>query len=140
MEDGLGRLRIKHTGITVSNLETSLEFYCGVLGLEQTFYKERSEAWIGELVGYPGAKLKIAYAGGIELLEYVYPFATPHNPGTAAPGAAHVCFEVSDVDHWVKKLQDRLVGYAIIPDGPNEGAKAAYFRDPDGFTLEFFQA
>src|SRR5579859_3824944 len=70
---------VHHRGITVSNLERSIEFYHEVLGLE--FATEPTDVFSGEDLsrglGVPGASLRLAMlkAGDadVELLEYVTP-------------------------------------------------------------------
>jgi hypothetical protein len=64
-----------HTGITVSNLERSLEFWRDVLGFELSHTAHQTGELAREITGVAGAELKLAVLkapGGhkIELLEY----------------------------------------------------------------------
>jgi lactoylglutathione lyase len=142
--------RIHHAGITVANLERSLRFYRDLLGLEVLVEMERDTPDIGQVVGYPGARIRIAFLGipgdgaRIELLEYVHPRGEPKSPETNEPPAGHVCFRVADI----RALHARLVaaGVHIRSDGPveitqgvNTGTLALYTRDPDGYTVELLQ-
>ena len=142
--------RIHHAGITVSDLERSVAFYRDLLGLEVLMVFERTTEDIGRIVGYPGARLRIAFlqvpgdSARLELLQYVAPEGTPLKPETNQPGAGHVCFEVDDV----RALHERLVAAGTharasapveITQGPNRGVVALYYRDPDGYTVELFQ-
>src|SRR5947207_11641274 len=67
-----------HTGITVSNLERSLEFWRDVLGFELSHTAHQTGELAREITGVAGAEIKLAALrepGGhkIELLEYLAP-------------------------------------------------------------------
>src|SRR2546429_9541873 len=67
-----------HTGITVSNLERSLEFWQNVLGFEFSHRAHQTVERVEQITGVKGAELKLAVVkapGGhkIELLEYLAP-------------------------------------------------------------------
>src|SRR6202011_2921659 len=67
-----------HTGITVSNLERSLDFWHNVLGFEFSHSAHQSGEIAEQITGVKGAELKLAVVktpGGhkIELLEYLAP-------------------------------------------------------------------
>src|ERR1700686_2237634 len=67
-----------HTGITVSNLERSLEFWRDVLGFEFSHSAHQTGEMAEQITGVKGAELKLAVVkapGGhkIELLEYLAP-------------------------------------------------------------------
>ncbi|MCC6176802.1 MAG: VOC family protein [Chloroflexi bacterium] len=142
--------RIHHAGITVADLERSIAFYRDVLGLTVLGQYERTTPDIGEIVGYPGAHLRIAFVGvagdspRIELLQYVTPSAEGRGGETNVPGAGHVCFDVDDIDAVFRRLT--VAGYpprskapVELTQGPNSGVKALYVRDPDGYTIELRQ-
>ena len=141
---------IHHAGITVADLDRSLGFYRDVLGLEVLLTMVRDTPDIGDVVGYPGARIKIAFVGVpgdgvvVELLEYVEPRGEPRDPETRNPAQGHVCFDVDGIH----ALYDRLVatGVPVRSNGPvelkqgvNAGAFALYCRDPDGYTIELRQ-
>ena len=78
---------ILHTGLTVSNLDKSVEFYQDVLGLELIFrVDDRAPGWnndyIGRLVGIPNAELREAWLAlgdhVVELVEYLSPKVNRH--------------------------------------------------------------
>src|SRR6202030_4779797 len=71
-------LAADHTGITVSNLERSLEFWQNVLGFEFSHRAHQTSEMASEITGVAGAEIKLAVVkapGGhkIELLEYLAP-------------------------------------------------------------------
>ena len=142
--------RIHHAGVTVADLDRALGFYRDVLGLEVRVTMVRDTPDIGDVVGYPGARIRIVFVGvpgdpaAVELLEYLEPRGTPRDPETRNPAAGHICFDVEDIH----ALYERLVaaGAHVRSDGPvelkqgvNKGAFALYCRDPDGYTVELRQ-
>jgi lactoylglutathione lyase len=141
---------VHHAGVTVANLDRALAFYRDVLGLEVFVVAERTDATIGQIVGYPGARIKLAFCGvpgdsaRVELLEYLEPRGESGGGDTFRPGTGHVCFRVSDIEALYARISE--AGYAprstapvTINEGPNAGARAFYVRDPDGYTVELFQ-
>src|SRR5438477_11098048 len=65
-----------HTGITVSNLERSLEFWQNVLGFEFSHRAHQTSEMASEITGVPGAEIKLEVVKSpsghkIELLEYL---------------------------------------------------------------------
>ncbi len=86
-----------HASFTVKNLEASLEFYCGLLGLELYHQQVQHNEYTAKLVGYPDAHLKVAmlripnaFVGPsghhLELVEYVHPAGEPTDVSTNRPG------------------------------------------------------
>lgn len=136
-------------GLTVSDLDRSVEFYTKVLPFEKVSeFEAHGEAW-ERATGVFGVRLRTARLrlGGeaIELTEYLAP------QGAAAPADSrsndrwfqHVAIVVSDMDAAYKHLRAHKVRHAstgpqTLPGwNPNAGGiKAFYFRDPDGHPLE----
>jgi catechol 2,3-dioxygenase-like lactoylglutathione lyase family enzyme len=140
---------IDHTGFTVSSLEDSLAFWVDVLGFKllyiQTFEKG---PFIEEVVGVPGAALRLAMVEGpghmIELLEYT----SPDDRGTYKPrssdvGSVHLAFYVENIDALVARVAS--VGWPpvgkiqTVESGERKGLRLIYVRGPDGVTIEFLQ-
>jgi catechol 2,3-dioxygenase-like lactoylglutathione lyase family enzyme len=140
-----------HTGITVKNLDVSIPWYRDVLGLE--LLVEPTD-WTGEspelsqALDAPGADLRLAIFkvgdGSMELLEYRNP-PSPHP--TAVPanqlGAMHVAIRVDDAATKMEELKARGVEFLsplnVTEEGPLNGWKWVYFRDPDGILLEIVE-
>lgn len=141
---------IHHVGITVPDLERSIDFYHGVLGLE--FSSEPSPVFddprLGPAVGVPGANLKqVCLTCGdtlVELLEYTQP--EPPNEEPLPPngiGAAHLAFRVDDIELSRAELEAKGVEFLsevnVVDDGVLAGWRWVYFTDPDGNTLELVE-
>jgi catechol 2,3-dioxygenase-like lactoylglutathione lyase family enzyme len=138
-----------HTGITVSNLERSLEFWQNVLGFELSHRAHQTGEMASEITGVAGAEIKLAVVkapGGhkIELLEYLAP-PDRKNVGLRPCdlGHVHVALTVDNLDVVLNTIAASGWKAAGKPQtlttGPNAGKRVIYVRDPDGTTIEFMQ-
>ncbi len=138
---------VQHIGVPVSNLEVSLQFYEQVLGVTPNFTDLIEDAQVATAVRVDGARIKIAFLElgnvSLELIEYIAPKGAPYDRRNCDVGAIHVCFEVDDI-HAARELL-RTKGYDFSTDpisvgsGPLAGYTFAFFKDPDGIQLEFFE-
>ena len=138
-----------HAGITVSNLERSLEFWQNVLGFEFSHRAHQTSEMASEITGVAGAELKLAVVkapGGhkIELLEYLAP--ADRKKVDVRPcdvGSVHIAFTVDNLGAVLQKIAAsgwKTAGKPqTLKSGPNAGKRVIYVRDPDGTTIEFMQ-
>jgi glyoxylase I family protein len=117
---------IHHASVLVRDIEQSLGFYCGVLGLQ---IDSRRPA-----LGFPGAWLWVG-SQQIHLLELPNP--DPVNGRPVHGGRdRHIALTVEDLD----PLRE-LLARAGVPFSVSRSARRALFcRDPDGNALEFMEA
>ncbi len=138
-----------HTGITVSNLERSLDFWRDVLGFELSHRAHQKGEMAEQITGVREAELLLAVlktpGHKIELLEYRAP-ANRKQQVHLRPcdvGSAHVAFVVDDLDAVLERIAASRWKAAGKPQmltvGPNAGRRVVYVRDPDGTTIEFMQ-
>lgn len=140
-------LSIHHVGVTVRSLERSLRFYREMLDLEPFAVMGISGSEISGSVGVPGAELSLAFIRlgetQLELLEYRSPHGRDYSLRNNDVGAAHVCFQVDDIEAAYEKLRAKGVEFTSPPlrveSGEFAGRAIAYFRDPDGVTLELLE-
>jgi catechol 2,3-dioxygenase len=122
------RVRIGHVHLKVSNLERSLEFYCGVLGFELM------QRW--------GKRAAFISAGGyhhhIGLNTWDSLGGSPPAPGTT--GLFHVAIAYPDRAALGDALR-RLLAAKIPLDGASDHgvSEALYLRDPDDNGLELYR-
>ena len=137
---------IHHVGLTVSDIERSIDFYRRALCCEvtQTGVAEGEE--VGRTQGLGDVRIRYAYltAGGgslLELLQYDRPAGTQTIAyGRADTGAGHVCFVVDDIDATHERLLGEKVTVLAGPlDFVSSGIRALYFLDPDGILLQIYQ-
>ena len=136
-----------HVGLTVSDLDRSLDWYKRVLGLEAEFVAEGAGAELSKAVGVEGAAIRFAMIplgnAYVELLEYTSPKGKPFDRMNSDVGSAHVCFEVPDILNAYTHLMQKGAAFFSEPfpiiGGPLDGCSFAYFQDPDGLCLEILQ-
>lgn len=158
---GLGG--VGHLGIHVADIDRSLEFYCGLLGMELLARFDESDEVVRSAVGYPDASLKTAHLRipesdlFMEVIEYVAPEGEAIDPQPANSGTVHLTFYVDDL----QAAYDELVAAGVepagrvtdIPDQDREngpiaalphlheiiGGRTCYMKDPDGIRVELMQ-
>ncbi len=138
-----------HTGMTVSDIDLALGFWCDALGGREIFRQEREGGYFAEIIGEPGARVRMAQLeltpGGhrVELFEFESPEGAHHCLRTADVGFAHVCVATDALDELLKRLETaggrRMTDPVAIDGGVNRGGRAVYVRDPDGHVVELFQ-
>lgn len=122
-------MRLLHTMLRVGNLDRSIDFYTGVLGMKLLRKKD-----------YPDGKFTLAFVGyGSESDNSVIELT--HNWDTESydtgDGFGHIAIEVDDVYTAVDELRSRG-GKVIREAGPmNAGTTIlAFIEDPDGYQIE----
>jgi len=142
-------MRVDHVNIVVADMERSLAFYVGLLGMQVTFEAELTGDWIEAVSGLPHVSARCVFCrppgGGarFELLQYRTP------PGTASAAASvantlglrHVALEVDGLDDLYARLTAAGVPFVSGPVGvpfPVAGVRKrlCYARDPDGALVE----
>jgi catechol 2,3-dioxygenase-like lactoylglutathione lyase family enzyme len=141
---------VYHTGLTVRDIDRSIDFYTGLLGLELAWRQESDTPYISQLTGLPGTRLKVAYlrcpgtdGPYVELIEYLAPIGQPVDTAPNNPGNAHLCFFVEDLAATYERLRGANVQFVSPPNliaaGVHSGSSTVYMKDLDGITVELFQ-
>jgi len=140
---------VKSVGMTVSDMDDSVDFYSNVLGFTKV---SDIEVW-GEdyehLQGIFGIRMRILRLKlgdeYIELTEYLTPKGRPIPVDSRSNDRwfQHIAIVVSDIDKAYEQLRKFKVQHTStapqeIPawNKPAAGIKAFYFKDPDGHNLE----
>ena len=103
---------INHLNIVVADMERSLAFYVGLLGMRMTFETDLTGDWIDTVTGLAGVSARCVFcqpSGGgcrLELLEYrLPPGADPADNRLAnTRGLRHLAIEVDDLDAAYERL------------------------------------
>jgi len=145
----LGRLH--HLGVTVADIDRSIEFYRDILGMELVGRRPCVDAdYVAKQTGYPGVQLSVASfrvcadsPQTLEVVQYLNCPGEPVDQATNRPGNTHLCILVDDLQGAFDDLSQQGVQFksdpVTITAGPNEGGLVVYFYDPDGYPMEMFQ-
>ena len=117
---------IAHVCIKSSNLDRTLDFYCGGLGLERKFNFTRK----GRVIGF---YLQLAERGFIEVFETAEVVRT-----VADSGLQHYCLETDDMEAVRRRFVDRGFEPGEIKMGV-DGSLQFWITDPSGVAFEFHQ-
>ena len=122
----------EHAGLTVADLDRTIAFYCGLLGLRLVLRKSPLGGELAFLDTGSGM-LEIFARPGAQRVRYL--------PADTA-GVRHLTFAVDDVDATVARLE--AAGVAIS-ERPREAhnreliRRVAFCRDPDGLQVELIE-
>jgi lactoylglutathione lyase len=124
-------MKILHTMLRVHDLDESLAFYCGQLGME---LRRRSE--------YPGGQFTLAFVGypgdGSHEIELTWNWdGRAYEMGTAF---GHIALGVEDIHAVCDRL--RAAGIVITREpGPMKHGSTviAFIRDPSGYPIELIE-
>ena len=138
---------IHHFSFTVSDMDRSLAFYTGVLGmhiLSDVIIQESSDHSVTRI---PDARLRIvhlsAYGCVVEFIQYLSPIGKPLDTRTCDTGSAHIAFAVDDMEATYRELQHKGVLFksepVVMGSEPGTIVRSVYFLDPDNITLELVE-
>jgi glyoxylase I family protein len=143
-------VQVNHLNIVVTDMERTLTFYVGLLGMRQTFEVTLEGAWIEAVVGLPDARAHCVFVqpdrGGcrLELLKYLVPPGTSLAPNSLANtlGLRHFALDVDDLDADYARLSAAGVSFVSPPVAvPFQlvggiQKRLCYCHDPDGVIVE----
>ena len=136
---------LNHIGISVANLDRSIEFYKNLLGMEVTVNRVFEGPQYERLLALAGTRGTVALLKGpnaqVELFEFTRPSPKPGDPQRPVcdQGITHFCIEVSDIESEYERLRAAGVAFHCEPIEFSGMAKALYGRDPDGNVFELLE-
>ena len=137
---------IRHTGIVVSDMDRSLEFYRDLLGMDVWADFQDNSAYAQAVTGVPGAhiwmiKLQAKDGGSIELLKYLsHPQTVPQPRRACDVGVNHIALHIDDIDSLYENLKQHGIHFNAPPTVSTDGgAKVTYCRDPEGVLVELVE-
>lgn len=135
-----------HLGMTVSNTERTLDFYCNILGAKLLWAPDLQKGIQTDTIfGLESAEV---FVTGIELHGMVIEFFQFLQPRVAdasfrddfqTGGWKHLAFKVEDIETEVARLKRKGVHFRFPVQTLPGGSKMTYFDDPDGNMLELIQ-
>lgn len=137
---------VHHVGLCVPELDQALQFYCGVLGMEDLwgYSIDGADHMSDSVIGLQNVKARMrmirAGANYIELWEYIHPTPKPLEPAypPSNRGFTHIALQVTDIDEEYERLVKSGMSFVGPPVrlGP---AAAVYGRDPYGNIVELYE-
>jgi catechol 2,3-dioxygenase-like lactoylglutathione lyase family enzyme len=140
---------LDHVSVTVLDLDRSLAFYHGLLGISTLGTGEEDGFPIRE--GSDTSRTRFRYAdldlgaGQIlELIQYLHPLGTPLSQRVYDPGSGHLALRVSGLDELLARLSQagypaRFEPVTLTEPAWWQGARVVYITDPDGVTVELVE-
>lgn len=125
-------MRYMHTMVRVTDLEESLDFYCGKLGLEEV-RRSSNEAGRYTVVFLAAPGDEGAAGRKAPLLELTYNWDPEVYTGGRNFG--HLAYEVDDIYAFCRHLADK--GVTILR--PPRDGRLAFVRSPDQISIEIVQ-
>ena len=132
----------------IRDSEKEVAFYRDVIGLSVLREVEAGPE-ASQHVGIPNARRKLVFMGKkedsycLELVKYLEPLSMPVHIANNVPGAAHVCFNVKDLEQMYECMAIQGVRF-LTPLVERESSddhviRICYGQDPEGNWLEFIE-
>jgi catechol 2,3-dioxygenase-like lactoylglutathione lyase family enzyme len=133
---------LDHVSIACGDLDRSLQFYTGLLGLPLMNRGEVDPETVAEITGSTDVKVLFADIdlGRGQVLELLQEVGGEQ----PAPGDGHFSLAVDDIEVMYERLTEAGVAAQggithINEPGHWFGTKAVYLTDPDGVTIELIE-
>ncbi|MDV6271139.1 VOC family protein [Rhodococcus globerulus] len=141
-------VKFHHIGITVSNLERTLEFFENAFGIVTGMaLRVKSGNDTAEALGLPEHEQRVALlaAGDVifELIEFHPARRESYDGRQDDVGYAYPCFAVEDIDaaydEWTRLGYKINARPQVTESGPVAGSKFMVLKDPDGKNIEIVE-
>jgi lactoylglutathione lyase len=120
--------KLLHTRMRVSDMDQTVQFYTGVLGLE---VMERKTSPRGSHLAF----LKVPKSE--ELIELAsYP---PSGPVTVQEDLVHLAFQVENLDDTMRDLSAKGIKITDGPTQSSSGSRFIFIDAPDGYEIELIE-
>lgn len=126
-------MRYLHTMVRVRDVDASLEFYCGKLGMREVRRIENEQGRFTLIFLAAAEDVESGTSTKAPLLELTYNWDTEDYTGGRNFG--HLAYEVEDIYALCQTLMD---GGVTINRPPRDG-HMAFIRSPDGISIELIQ-
>ena len=127
-------MKYLHTMVRISNVEDSLEFYCGKLGMVEVRRTESEAGRYTNIFLAASADEAVARDAKAPVLELTYNWDPEDYKGGRNFG--HLAFEVDDIYGLCQSLSEA----GVTVNRPPRDGYMAFIRSPDGISIELLQA
>ena len=120
-------MKYLHTMVRVTDLDASLRFYCGALGLTEVSRKE-----------FPQGRFTLVFlaAPGDESAQIELTYNWDPESYGGGRNFGHVAYRVEDIYATCRRLQE----HGVTINRPPRDGHMAFVRSPDGISVELLQA
>ena len=126
-------MQFLHTMIRVSNLEQSLDFYCGALGLTEVSRQDVKAGRFTLIFLAAAADLATAEKSNAPLIELTHNWDPEEYTGGRNFG--HLAYRVDDI----YATCDKLMAAGVTINRPPRDGHMAFVRSPDNISIELLQ-
>ena len=133
-----------HVGVSVYDLQKSIDFYTNVMGMEVDFKAEHGGDTVAIITKVKGSRVKVCHLqkgnARVELLEYENKINEKGCKDQNDPGLVHIAFLVTDIVKEYEKIKS--LGYEFNSEPVQSranGPMVCYFTGPDNVVIELYQ-
>jgi catechol 2,3-dioxygenase-like lactoylglutathione lyase family enzyme len=134
---------VNHVGLTVSDLDASLTFYVGIVGMTVETRTKSGGPWFDTLTGNDGAVLDVVMLRSPDVVLQLVRYERGGNDAAVTGhnhvGNVHLCINVDDVEARRAAIVGAGLPATPIVDLPAPGMRSFYTADPDGVPVEFLE-
>jgi len=143
----MGKSSFVHVGLTVSDIDRSVEFYKRYFGFEVEFKGQFPDGFFDDkptlyrLKKGAGSRIAlITSPDGVTMELFQFFDQTPFKASEwNTPGYHHICLKVEDVNAKYQEMQAEGVEFYFAPDykgEPENNELWTFLKDPDGNLIE----
>ena len=120
---------LDHLALVTTDAERAAKFFIDLLGFKES----------GRLVTEGSGTIVFVSLGGTQIELFGYGDTSAAPAGNHAVGYTHLAMQVEDLDAEYARLQAAGVEFTMVPTTVGSGLRIAFFKDPDGNSLELMQ-
>ena len=137
---------LRHVGLVVNDLNSSLNFWCEILGFKIVKRLEEKGKALDTMLGLKNVnvttvKLAAPDGGILELLRFnSHPSSCNWSGNQYSTGLTHIALTVQDIEDAYKRLKQAGVTFPAKPQLSADGkVKAIYAKGPEGIFIELVE-